>query len=313
MDTSDERCIPLLKMRCLYVRVKMTVTKLSKGTEGQALVLFVMVLAILLGIVALTVDGGYALVQRRQMQYAADAAAMAGARALALRWTRQGIDNAVEQYARSNGADHWAWTQVDGNTIRVEVERTFPTFFAGIVGIREMTAHARAEASFSGIRRAGSLLPIAVEQFPFRIGQVYRIWDKSSRPAPGNFGWLDWNGGSSSARELAFFICNPQWSGMWEVGWWVPGNPGVSNSNSVRNCLSRWVNQPATIVIYDAVRNRGHNTRYHIAGFAEFVIVGFNFRGRDKYILGRFERYVTLGEGGGPDYGLLVVTLGSSR
>ncbi len=297
----------------MLARAKRATLGMKRDSEGQALVLFVLVLAVLLGIIALAVDGGYALVQRRQMQYAADAAALAGARALALHWTRDGVDDAVERYARANGAERWSWTQVDGNTIRVEVERSFPTFFAGVVGIRQMSARARAEASFSGAKRAGGLLPIAVEQFRFQFGQVYRIWDKESRPSPGNFGWLDWNGGSSSARELAFFICNPQWSGTWEVGWWVPGNPGVSNSGPVRSCLNRWVNQPVTIVIYDAVRGRGHNTRYHIAGFAEFVIVGFNFRGRDKYILGRFQRYVTLGEGGGPDYGLMVVTLGSSR
>lgn len=280
--------------------------------KGQALILFVLMLLVLFAAIAMAVDGGYAYAQRRRMQYAADAAAMAGARALALHWSNSAIDQAVAQYAQANGAGRWSWYLKGKNTIHVEVSRTFSTFFAGIVGINQMTARASSEASVSGVKKAGNLLPIAVEPFNFQFNQVYKLWDKESRIAPGNFGWLDWNGGSPSARELAQNICNPENSGEWEVGLWVPGAPGVKQSNAVISCLNRWVGQPVTIVIYDSVEGHGNRARYHIAGFAEFVIVGFNFRGKDKYILGKFIRHVIEGEGGGPNFGLTAITLGSS-
>ncbi len=279
---------------------------------GQALILFVLMLLVLFAAIAMAVDGGYAYAQRRRMQYAADAAAMAGARALALNWNNSAIEQAVAQYAQANGATSWSWYLKGNNTVHVEVARTFSTFFAGIVGINQMTATASSEASVSGVKKTGNLLPIAVEQFNFQFNQVYKLWDKESKTAPGNFGWLDWNGGSPSAPELAQNICNPENSGEWEVGWWVPGAPGVKKSSAVISCLNNWVGQPVTIIIYDSVEGTGNNTKYHIAGFAKFVIVGFNFTGHDKYILGKFIRYVTEGEGGGPDFGLTAISLGSS-
>jgi len=288
--------------------------KLHKSTylndRGQALVLFSLFLVVLLGVVALAVDGGYAFSQRRQMQYAADAAAMAGARALALNLGTTAAERAIAQYATANGADRYAWRLESGNRVRVWVGRTFPTFFARVMGISTMTAVASADATFSGAKRTDGLLPIAVEIFPFEFGRVYTLWDASVRPAPGNIGWLDWNGGSAGARELADNICNPENSGSWSTGAWVPSAQGVKASALVRNCLNRWVGKVVKVVLYDAVEGRGHNTRYHIAGFACFRIVGFSLTGKNKYIQGRFEPCVTSGQGGGPDWGLRVVTLG---
>ena len=280
--------------------------------RGQALVLFALFLLVLMGMVALAADGGYAFAQRRRMQYAADAAAMAGARALALYNNTTAVENAVKKYALDNGADTYSWELVDGHTVRVQVSRTFSTFFAGVVGIDQMTATAVAEASIEGVSEMNNLLPIAVEEFDFEYGKIYKLWDKDSNPSPGNFGWLDWNGGSPSAVELANNICNPENSGTWKVGQWVPGAPGVKMSMAVRNCLNKWLNQAVTIIIYDTVKGPGNNSQYHIAGFARFVITGYNFKGSEKYILGRFERFVLPGEGGGPDFGVLALVLGDN-
>src|SRR4051812_21917434 len=49
---------------------------------GQALVLVALLMPLLFGIVALVIDGSTLLVQRRMIQNAADAAALAGAREL---------------------------------------------------------------------------------------------------------------------------------------------------------------------------------------------------------------------------------------
>jgi Flp pilus assembly protein TadG len=50
--------------------------------DGQAAVLCVLVLAVLLGVASLVVDGGNALLQKRNQQGVADAAALAAVREL---------------------------------------------------------------------------------------------------------------------------------------------------------------------------------------------------------------------------------------
>lgn len=285
-----------------------------KGSgDGQILVLFALMLVVLVAMTALAVDGGYAYAQRRRMQYAADAAALAGARVLALGESTAVADGVIRQYARENGADTVTWELVDGNRVRVHVAHTFPTFFARVVGLNAMTAAAQAEALFGGAYRTDNLLPIAVEEFPFELGQTYTLWDAEDRPSPGNFRWLDWDGGSASARELADNICQPENSGSWSVGSEVPGAQGVKVSREVQDCVEAWVGRVVKLIVYDQVTGAGHNARYRIAGFACFRLTDFSLTGRRKFIEGQFVPCVTAGDPGGPDYGMRVVRLGTSQ
>jgi Flp pilus assembly protein TadG len=59
------------------------VSGFRRGEEGQTLVVIALVVTVLLGAVALGVDAGYGLTQRRVMQNAADASALAAAKLLA--------------------------------------------------------------------------------------------------------------------------------------------------------------------------------------------------------------------------------------
>lgn len=52
------------------------------GTKGQTLVIVALALFALIALVALAIDGGNLMAERRRMQNAADAAALAGARDL---------------------------------------------------------------------------------------------------------------------------------------------------------------------------------------------------------------------------------------
>jgi len=263
----------------------------------------------LIAMVALAIDGGYAYAQRRRMQNAADAAAIAGARMHALGGSDTQVDSAVNQYATANGAEGVSWSYLNNQmTVRVTVSHTFSTFFAGIVGLWEMTASATAEASIQPLSAASNLLPMIVEDQEFVIGQTYDLWADDPE-APGNFGWLDWNGVPVSNAELADNIANPSNSGEWAIGDWVPAGPGVKNSAPVRNALNGWIGQHVTIPFYDVIQGQGANTRYRIAGFGEFVLTGYNFQGSDKWVRGYFIRWVELGPGGGPDRGLSSVRL----
>jgi len=123
----------------------------------------------LIAFLALVIDGGTAFAARRQMQNAADAAALAGTRELRDEATEQAIYNAVVQYAQANGVDepadlaawfineseeHTGTYPLPGNggvpsdALGVEVTTTtsFSSSFAGVIGREELGASASAAA-----------------------------------------------------------------------------------------------------------------------------------------------------------------------
>ncbi len=120
----------------------------SPREGGQALVLFVLALAALLGFMALAIDVGQAMVEKRSAQNAVDAAALAGAAYL------PNHDNAVakaNQWLTLNG-----YTPGDGNTvtittpyngdpnkIEVRLSNSVGPSFAGAVGFAGFNITAR--------------------------------------------------------------------------------------------------------------------------------------------------------------------------
>jgi len=280
------------------------------GNErGATLVWAVLALLVLLAMLALVLDGSYAYGQRRRMQNAADAAALAGARILGLNGNDTQVGIAVDQYALSNGADEVSWSILNGRTtVRVTAACTFTTFFAGIIGRPQMTASGLGEASLEYLSRADNLLPMAIEDRPWVFEQIYELWN-DDLTQPGNFGWLDWDGVSPNAAELADNIANPGNSGEWGVGDWVPGCPGENVSGNVRSAVGGWVGHHVTVIIYDTLQQTGQNTSYRIAGFAEFFMHGYDLTGGDKRVWGHFVRWVEPGQGGGPNHGVSSVRL----
>lgn len=150
--------------------------------QGQAIVLLALIMAALLVFAALAIDGGNTYVERRRAQNAADAAALAGARALWLHFSagdssETGIRVDMNQAAESNGiadtnqylGDFYNtnviayYTNKAGDQQNIEVgatgsipsnvagvqvttQREFNTFLAGLIGRDQMGATAMATA-----------------------------------------------------------------------------------------------------------------------------------------------------------------------
>ncbi len=117
--------------------------------KGQALVLIVVSLIGLLGMTALAVDGGYAYAQKRVVQNAADTAALGGAlaRIRGEDWVRvtykiaatngyknDGINNVVKVYSPPKSGVYAG----DINYIQVQITSQTPTYFAKILGIKQI-------------------------------------------------------------------------------------------------------------------------------------------------------------------------------
>jgi hypothetical protein len=283
--------------------------------SGAVLVVLSLAFVALMGFAALALDGSYAYLQQQRTQIAADAAVLGGVRHLALGHADSVIDATVGHLATANGATAATWSKTDaGQGLLVTAERTFPTFFAGILGYPTLTVRATAAASHASPAAVGNLLPMTVScssAAAYAVGEEHTFWEQES-DAPGAFGWLDWDAGASSNMELADDIRSPQNSGSVWVGDTVYGNPGVKTSLPVADALSTWLNRPVTIPLYSAVVESGANVKYTICGFAQFTLLGYDFSGKDKSVTGRFEQAVVrgdIGDGSAPDFGVALIRL----
>ncbi len=178
--------------------------------EGQSLIIVGALLVVLVALIGLVVDAGNAYAQRRIVQNAADAAALAGSQMLVhqedyltggnfLRnWQ---VIQAVEDYAERNGVDpdnlSIYYTDIDGNIladarfdlgrqdiikedtfggtraegVRVEADLPFPTYLVRVIGRDEMTA----SGSANGILACGActtrdIFPMAIHAGTFSDG-----------------------------------------------------------------------------------------------------------------------------------------------
>jgi hypothetical protein len=139
-----------------------------KGQRGQAMIIIVFSIIALVAMTGLAVDGGMAFSDRRHAQNAADTAAMAGAMArinaakhglnendaltvAAMNMALQNgydsnlVSNTVEVYTcNMGGASCGAPYTGDPDYVQVIITSHIDTFFAGVIGIRQM--HNRVQA-----------------------------------------------------------------------------------------------------------------------------------------------------------------------
>ena len=135
----------------------------QSSRKGQSLVLVALLLVVLIGMLAVVLDGGYAYLQRRTAQTAADAGALAGATVLCQTGSSDlAIESALE-YAKERNKATYAYATVDMDTriVTVDTEIPFSTFFGSILNRPQITAAAIAEAGCFPPGNAERVLPIA--------------------------------------------------------------------------------------------------------------------------------------------------------
>lgn len=328
-----------------------------KRERGQSLILFAVALVGIVALLALVVDAGNAYVEKRKMQNAVDSGSSAGALSLAQNKSNGAIAGAITNYVRANGVDPsrvrayyvvensngdniivrnstvdgYGYNNpapktinVDGNAlpvvgVQVEGDKTFNTYFAGLIGFRQMNVNGAA-ASYAkcGACSAGGLFPATISVGTFVDENndgtpdahyeqtdptyTYRIWE-NKKSSPGNFGWLNWGGGTQpSETTLLDNIEHTSNSGTWRVNDLIPGTPGSKFTNNMETLVRNlYINtgQSVTIPLYDQVTGTGNNTQYRIKAFARFRITAINNQGNDKYIEGKFQQWVDPSADGG--------------
>ncbi len=134
-----------------------------KYERGQSLVMVALILAGLIAVAALIVDGGNIYLNRRQAQTAADAAAMAGAHELCAKGGNlTSVTTLVTRYAVvENRATSLDSVSIVGGQVQVAVTKSTQSFFAPIFGQNANVATAEAAAGCFTPAAYKGVLPIA--------------------------------------------------------------------------------------------------------------------------------------------------------
>lgn len=140
----------------------------SDSEEGQILVLFALFSLVLVGMLALAIDVGYLMSERRLVQNAVDAAATAGGVALLNGEGESIVRATANSYAEENGVDATGVNVgVEGDArdgrVTVEAEVEVQRFFLGAVYTGDWSVSARAVAEVDD-ERNGQYALIALEE-----------------------------------------------------------------------------------------------------------------------------------------------------
>ncbi len=217
---------------------------MDRHRRGQILVLVALALFVLVAFVALAVDIGHIYRERRHMQNAADAGALAGAREICHGEPSQAEARAREYAVDRNGAQGAEITISGGVTVTVVTTETVQTFFAGLMGFNEVPVAADATAICGKAAAAEGLWPVAFDKRRWedaeskghiQCGQKIIIWQESGRVncEPGT-GYNCCVLFDKHGAILEFLDCEEGWQPeIYPLDWqtWVDFSGGLSGND----------------------------------------------------------------------------------
>ncbi|HKD34256.1 MAG TPA: pilus assembly protein TadG-related protein [Gaiellaceae bacterium] len=304
-----------------------------RNDRGQATVITLVFLVVLLGMAALVLDIGSWYRADRATQSTADAAALAGAQALP--YDTANARALATQYANKNGGgvsggDITITSSPYGanDTIRVQVHRTAAGVFTKLFGVNQVGVGSKATARASLMQSAQYVAPIGVNvKHPMLKGTsacpCFGPGYTTTLPlgktgAPGSFDLLNIDGssGGTGGQILAKWILQG-YSGYLPIGSYLSDTGSKWNDSLVQNALEQRMNTNPVLLfpVYDTLSGTGSNAIYHVVGWAAFHITGHSANGNGGSITGWFERISwdgiesTASDGSNPDLGVRVVKL----
>lgn len=277
--------------------------------DGASAIVVAITVLVLFGLGALVLDVGNLFWERRQLQNAADAGALAAAQdyawgdgaAAAAASARHFTSENNTRDAFVEGISQPTPTSVKVDTITGDAASAgvLRSFLASVIGTDEYHARATATAAW-GAMRSGRTLPVTISycewldavylapgdaspnySFSDEIVTLYLLDPQESGPdctgpaghqMPGGWGWLDPQGGNCEAV-------------IDEFGW-VDGNTGSSPPSPANHtgCTAEFfaglIGETVLVPIFVADNDLpGNNAEFQIVGFGAFEIHGFRISG----------------------------------
>ncbi|MBA3719703.1 MAG: hypothetical protein H0W95_05370 [Nocardioidaceae bacterium] len=281
--------------------------------RGAAAILTAILITVLIGFMAFVTDFGMAYANKRGLQNGADSAALAVAQKIALQgsptascaqlatvWDNPSSRAVAEDYFGRNrpGGDsainHFDLVCVDdGKQLVVEVgtAQNSPSFFGTLFGQDDVDIEQEAKAvvapakSVMGLRPFGVCKGVADQIIAVPMGNhtigLNNI-DFGCGGAPGNWGIIDFNGGSNPTGEAIDWILN---------GYNGPisnspplnfsGQPGAPNPGAFEAAMNSVLDDEIAIPVYDQLTMSGGNAQFRIMGFLAIKICGWKFNNRN--------------------------------
>ena len=163
-----------------------------RNEEGQALAQVAVAMVVLLVFISLSIDVGHVYSERRRMQNAADAGALAGARQLCLVGDEDLARIEAQRYMEENGvlpADIAAGDiEITGNIVRTTARQTTDTFIARVIGVNTVDVGAPAAAACGAATSACGLWPVGFSESIWEeiyddgagCGREFVVWGDSN-------------------------------------------------------------------------------------------------------------------------------------
>jgi hypothetical protein len=300
-----------------------------KQSCGQAYVLTILFLVVLLGMAAAVLDVGSWYRAQRALQATVDAAALAGAQKLP---DSTGDASALaSEYAAKNGGGtmniSFSNSVVSNDTITVKGSKPAPGFFAKVFGVKTVTVAAHASARVGGITQAKYVVPIVVDEKHPKLqcdpnpcsGEtelVYQHLKANGTPdGSGNFGFINLTGDSGTGTsDLEKWITNgfDKYLGLGDYDART-GNP--FSSSHIGDVLQAREGDILLFPVYRKIVGTGTGAKYQIVGWAAFRITGLDLQGTNEKIFGEFVSVTWDGVQAGsvgetpPDFGVKNVSL----
>jgi Flp pilus assembly protein TadG len=284
--------------------------------DGQALVFVVAILAVLLGIGALVIEGGRWMQTQRHLQTAADAAALAGVQALPS--STSSATSFASTYVQNNysGAAGTVTFPTSpspcgvNNCIRVVASTTVPGTLAKIYGsvFNNVNVAARAMAAVTVPSQMKNVAPIAVKNttactVSSCFGQTKTVSFDESAVSSSTIGLIDLTCHSTAstacpsnsgvgANELRNWILNGYADAL-PAGQWYGVKTGQT-VGPIRQALTDRIGVPLFFPVFDTVANAGPVYYFHIIGWSAFVIDSVvSWSPSNKRLTGHFVTYTT--------------------
>ncbi len=302
----------------------------SRNDSGQATVVTLIFLVVLLGMAALVLDIGSWYRADRATQSTADAAALAGAQVLP--YDPANASSLALQYANKNGGGlsssqiHITKSLNDNDTIQVHVSKGANGVFTKLFGVNTVTVGSKATARASLMQSAQYVAPIGVNLKHdklkgttgcpcFGAGNMTTI-PLGKNGAPGSFDLLNIDGskGGTGGQTLADWILHG-YSGYLPIGSYLSDTGAKWNDSLVQNALEQRMHTTLLFPVYDILTGSGANAVYHVVGWVGFYLTGHTANGSSGSITGYFTQVVwdgiesTASDGSNPDLGARVVKL----
>ncbi len=256
------------KRLILSSRLKDGVGRFMARESGQSMVIIVLAMTTIVAMMALAIDGGIAFALHTRMQTAADAAALSGARELALGNSNGVAIARANQILVANGGDAALSTvTISSGQVNVTAAMLFETFFAGIVGIDDMDVSARSAAVFGGTASGSGVFPTVVEESIWSPGATVTLHDDDGNPSPGNYGWVRIPGYGNTPIKNVIGDINQGTQDITPIYIGDGLDAKTGNTSSALDAVQ--VGIIVTIPLYKTTNGgSGSNLVYYVSGFA---------------------------------------------